>query len=260
VRTHLHTPQQGDNALAGQVAIVAGAGSGIGRAAALRLAASGVQVVLADRHEEGMAHTRDLLVATGATVSVAATDITNEDSVENLINVARSLGPVSILVNSVGITGPLDHRVHELPLAQYRQTFDVNLWGAVVLTKAVLPEMIERQYGRIVHVSSIAGKEGNPKMAPYNITKAGLIGFVKGAAKEYATEGITINAIAPAVVSGPLVDSQPEDVRSSLTAKVPMGRMGQPEEIAEVIAFAVSPACSFTTGFVFDASGGRATY
>jgi NAD(P)-dependent dehydrogenase (short-subunit alcohol dehydrogenase family) len=111
-----------------------------------------------------------------------------------------------------------------------------------------------------MHVASIAGKEGNPHMSPYNISKAGLIGFVKGAAKEYATSGITINAIAPAVIRSPMVEDQPEDTMNYMLARIPMRRMGEPEEVAEVIAFAVSKACSFTTGVVFDASGGRATY
>jgi NAD(P)-dependent dehydrogenase (short-subunit alcohol dehydrogenase family) len=244
----------------GQVAIVAGGASGIGRASALRLAELGARVVIADYAKEQLEVTLQELVAAGFDASSHVTDVSDPDSVQALVDHARTLGEVSVLVNSAGITGPLDRPVHELDLSEFRHTVEVNLWGTVYLTKAVLPGMLAAGYGRMMHVASIAGKEGNPHMSPYNISKAGLIGFVKGAAKEYATSGVTINAIAPAVIRSPMVEDQPEDTLNYMLGRIPMRRMGEPEEVAEVIAFAVSRACSFTTGVVFDASGGRATY
>lgn len=244
----------------GQVAIVAGGASGIGRASALRLASLGATVVLADFAEKPLSSTLTELTDAGHNATSHVTDVSDPGSVQDLVRHANIHGEVSVLVNSAGITGPLDRPVHELGLEEFRRTVDVNLWGTVYLTKALLPQMLDAGYGRMMHVASIAGKEGNPHMSPYNVSKAGLIGFVKGAAKEYATSGITINAIAPAVIRSPMVEDQPEDTLNYMLARIPMRRMGEPEEVAEVIAFAVSRACSFTTGIVFDASGGRATY
>jgi 3-oxoacyl-[acyl-carrier protein] reductase len=136
----------------------------------------------------------------------------------------------------------------------------VNLYGAIWLTQAVLPIMKSQKYGRIVQVASIAGKEGNPKMAPYNTSKSGLIGFVKGVAKEVATLGITVNALAPAVIKTPINENTSEEMLKYMVAKIPAGRLGEADEVAEIIAFMASKACSFTTGFTFDISGGRATY
>lgn len=244
----------------GQVAIVAGGASGIGRASAFRLASLGATVVVADYAPDQLQKTLAELVDAGYRATSCVTDVSDPDSVHGLVEHAAEHGDVSVLVNSAGITGPLDRPVHQLDLSEFRRTVDVNLWGTVYLTKAVLPAMLAAGYGRMMHVASIAGKEGNPHMSPYNISKAGLIGFVKGAAKEYATSGITINAIAPAVIRSPMVEDQPEDTLNYMLGRIPMKRMGEPEEVAEVIAFAVSRACSFTTGVVFDASGGRATY
>jgi 3-oxoacyl-[acyl-carrier protein] reductase len=136
----------------------------------------------------------------------------------------------------------------------------VNLYGAIWLTQAVLPIMKSQKYGRIVQVASIAGKEGNPKMAPYNTSKSGLIGFVKGVAKEVATLGITVNALAPAVIKTPLNENTSEEMLKYMVVKIPAGRLGEVGEVAEIISFMASKACSFTTGFTFDISGGRATY
>jgi 2-dehydro-3-deoxy-L-rhamnonate dehydrogenase (NAD+) len=250
------TPQ----AFEGQLAIVTGAASGIGAATAKILGARGAHLVLVDRDEEKLEHVETSLASDGVTVSHCVTDISQPEDISALINFAQKMGRVSVLVNSAGITGPLDRKTHQLDIHNFDNTYAVNLRGAVMLTMAVLPEMVEAGYGRIVHVASIAGKEGNPNMAPYNMAKAGLIGFVKGCAKEYATDGITVNAIAPAVIRSPMVESEPPEQIEYMLGKIPMHRMGEPSEVAEVIAFAASRACGFTTGFVFDASGGRATY
>ncbi len=244
----------------GQVAIVTGAGSGIGAATARLLASRDAQVVIADRDQEaGEAVAASIVEAGGRAVAVP-TDVSNPADVSAAVEHARSLGPLAILVNSAGVTGPLGKKAHELGIDDFDRTLGVNLRGAVLLTLEVLPDMVAAGYGRIMHVASIAGKEGNPGMTPYDASKAGLIGFVKGVAKEYATHGITVNAIAPAVIRGPMAEGEPQETIDYMLSRIPIGRMGEPTEVAETIAFAVSPACSFTTGFVFDASGGRATY
>lgn len=246
--------------LTNQIAIVTGSGSGIGAATARILGARGARLVLADRDAASVTAVAEELQSQGIDAVAVPTDISDELSVAELVSAARARGPIAVLVNSAGITGPLGRKTHELDIEAFDSTLAVNLRGAILLTMGVLPDMLEAQYGRIMQVVSIAGKEGNPGMAPYNSAKAGLIGFVKGCAKEYATSGITVNAIAPAVIRGPMAEGEPPAVIEYMLSRIPMRRMGEPIEVAEVIAFAVSPACTFTTGFVFDATGGRATY
>ena len=246
--------------LQGQLALVTGAASGIGAATAHLLGSRGAHVVLVDRDEAKLLEQHAALESEGVSVSHHVTDISQASDVSALLDFARSQGTPAVLVNSAGITGPLDRKTHQLDIADFDATYSINLRGAILLTMAVLPDMVEAGYGRIVHVASIAGKEGNPNMAPYNMAKSGLIGFVKGCAKEYATHGISVNAIAPAVIHSHMVEGEPPEQIEYMLGKIPMHRMGEPSEVAEVIAFAASPACSFTTGFVFDASGGRATY
>jgi 2-dehydro-3-deoxy-L-rhamnonate dehydrogenase (NAD+) len=151
-------------------------------------------------------------------------------------------------------------KAHDVDLEDFDTVYRINLRGALVASQAVLPGMLEQNYGRILHVASIAGKEGNAGMAAYSATKAGLIGLVKSMAKDYAETGITINALAPAVIQTPMVDALPQATVDYMTAKIPMRRCGTLQEVAAMIAWIVSPACSFTTGFTFDLSGGRATY
>jgi len=244
----------------GELAIVTGAASGIGAATARILGQRGAHVILVDRERSKLQDMEASLSEEGLSVSSYVADISKAEDIAGLVESARQRGSVSVLVNSAGITGPLDRKTHQLAIEDFDATYAINLRGAVVLTMAVLPDMIEAGYGRIVHVASIAGKEGNPNMAPYNMAKAGLIGFVKGCAKEYATHGITVNAIAPAVIRSPMAEDEPPEQIEYMLGKIPMRRMGEPSEVAEVIAFAASRACGFTTGFVFDASGGRATY
>jgi 3-oxoacyl-[acyl-carrier protein] reductase len=156
--------------------------------------------------------------------------------------------------------GPTNTKVEDMDWAIFEKTVSINLFGAIWVTQAVLPHMKARKYGRIAHVASIAGKEGNPGMHAYNTSKAGLIGFVKGVGKEVAGDGITINAFAPAVIRTPFNAGTSDETLKYMLGRIPMGRVGEPEEAAEMLAFMVSKACSFTTGFTFDASGGRATY
>ena len=249
-----------DRSLQDQVALVTGAAGGIGLATAEILAARGVKVVMADLDGSRLAMAARQQADMGRQVRAVPCDISDASSVRDAVLAAREFGAISILVNSAGVTGMLGKPTHEMPIEEFHRVLSINLIGAILLTQAVLPDMLDAQYGRIMHVASIAGKEGNPMMTPYDASKSGLIGFVKGAAKEYATQGIVINAMAPAVIRSPMIEGQPQEVLDYMISRIPMHRIGEPAEVAEVIAFAVSPACTFTTGFVFDASGGRATY
>lgn len=241
--------------------LVVGAGGGIGRAVAADLAAHGASVVAADRDQDAARETAAGVEATGGRAIGVALDIADEQSAHQAVATAMAWnGPLSALVNAAGVQGLLGVPSHEVDVASFDAVLRINLTGALVLTRAVFPGFLDRRYGRVVHVASIAGKEGNPNMVAYSASKAGLIGLVKAQGKEYATAGITVNAIAPAVIRTPFLDTQPQEVLDYMTAKIPMGRLGTTAEVASLIRFMVSPECSFTTGFVFDASGGRATY
>jgi 3-oxoacyl-[acyl-carrier protein] reductase len=169
-------------------------------------------------------------------------------------------GPLSAAINCVGILGKNGDKIEFLEIQDFDNVCAVNLRGAVILTKAVIAGMAERGYGRILHIASISGKEGNPYLVAYSATKAGLIGMVKSVGKEYATSGVTINAMAPALIESPMSESFSEQQMTALKAKIPMDRLGKSQEVADMAAWIISPACSFTTGFTFDLSGGRATY
>ena len=242
-------------------AIVVGAGSGIGRAAAEFLAGEGVAVGCLDRDGAAAAETARRIEGSGAKSIAVTGDVTDERTIAPAIDrIVAALGSLEALVNCAGITGKTNVKGHEVDLADFDAVYRINLRGALVVAQAVLPRMLAQNYGRILHVASIAGKEGNAGMAAYSASKAGLIGLVKSMAKDYAGTGVTINALAPAVIQTPLVDALPQATIDYMTAKIPMRRCGTLEEVAAMIAWIVSPACSFTTGFTFDLSGGRATY
>ena len=246
---------------AGQVVIVTGAGSGIGRSAAQLIASRGAKVICIDLNQAGVDECVDQITKAGATAESVVLDISNQ---KNVMEVITTLGNkhkrLDALVNCAGYPGPTGKFVEDITWNDYQKVIEVNLFGAIWLTQAVLPIMKKQKYGRIVQVASIAGKEGNPKMAPYNTAKAGLIGFVKGVAKEVAVDGITINSLAPAVIATPINKNTAKETLDYMISKIPAGRLGEPSEVAEIIAFMGSKACSFTTGFTFDISGGRATY
>ncbi len=240
----------------GQTVVVVGGASGIGAAAAALLAARGAAVVCLDR--DGAA--ADAVAGKIGGLGLAA-DVTDPASVRAAFDqAAERFGQLHGVINSAGVQGPLGKPSHEVDLDDFDATYRVNLRGALVVSQVAVRHMLPHRYGRIAHVASIAGKEGNPGMVAYSATKAGLIGMVKAQGKEYAESGITVNALAPAVIQTDFVASQPPEVVAYMTEKIPMRRTGTVEEVAAMLAFMVSRACSFTTGFTFDASGGRAVY
>lgn len=232
-----------------QVAVVTGAASGLGLAIAKRLHDRGAQVALLDLHE-----------ATGIGAAFKV-DLTNETNVANVINqIGERFGRIDILVNSAGITGQTNIKSHEVTTEDLRAVFEVNFMASFFTSRAVLPWMLRRNYGRILHIASVAGKEGNAGMLAYSASKAAVIGMTKVQGKEYAETGITVNALAPAVIKTPMVEAMPEAQVKYMTDKIPMKRCGTLEEIAHMAEFIVSPQTGFTTGFTFDMTGGRATY
>ncbi len=243
----------------GQVVLVVGAASGIGRAAAQLIASRSAHVVIADLDKAGLTTLQSELGLNDS--QVKSVDLSDQTSIKALVDsVIAEHGKIDALVNTAGIVGPTNTKLEDLDWSAFEKTIAINLFGTIWLTQAVIPHMKSKKYGRIAHVASIAGKEGNPGMHAYNTSKAGMIGFIKGVGKEVAAEGITINAFAPAVIRTPFNAGTSDETLKYMLARIPMGRVGEPEEAAEILAFMASKACSFTTGFTFDASGGRATY
>jgi NAD(P)-dependent dehydrogenase (short-subunit alcohol dehydrogenase family) len=243
--------------LTGQTAIVTGAATGIGEAIARRLASAGASIALIDLDREGAEKVARALA--GGSFAVQS-DVTNSGAVRGAVEeVIRRTGRIDILVNNAGIAGraaPIAEQTDE----DWQHNIAVNLTGVFNMCRAVVPHMLSRKYGRIVNIASIAGKEGNPRMAPYSATKAGVIGLTKSIGKELATEGICVNAVSPAVVRTRILDQLTPEQIAYMTDKIPMRRTGKPEEIAAVVHFLASPDCSFVTAQCYDASGGRATY
>jgi 3-oxoacyl-[acyl-carrier protein] reductase len=188
-------------------------------------------------------------------------DITDEAQVQQTVeHVVKHFGTIDILVNSAGITGVTNIKSHETQTENIRKVFDVNYFGSYFTSKYVLPHMLKQNYGRVLHIASIAGKEGNAGMLAYSSSKAAVIAMAKVQGKEYAETGVTINALAPAVIQTALVEVMPQEQVKYMTDKIPAKRCGTLEEVANLVAFIVSPMNSFTTAFTFDLSGGRATY
>ena len=244
-----------------QAALVAGGADGLGKAIGTRLAAEGATVVLADKNEAKLAATVAELNGIGASVTGLPVDITDEEAVATLYaQVAGQSGRLDIMVNAAGIVGPTNTSIGDYPTAAFDEIYRVNLRGTFLMTKYAVAAMSRQNSGRILLIASIAGKEGNPNMVGYSATKAGVIGLVKAVGKEYATKGITVNGLAPAVIKTEMnADTAPEQLKY-MTDKIPMGRLGTVEEVAAIATWIVSPEASFSTGFVFDISGGRATY
>jgi len=243
--------------LAGQTAIVTGAATGIGEAIARRLAQAGAVVAVADIDRTGAEGTA---ASIGGDAFAVEVDITQDASVRRTVDeVLQRRSQIDVLVNNAGIAGraaPLWEQTDE----DWRRIIAVNLTGVFHFCRAVIPHMRARRYGRIVNVSSVAGKEGNPNMTGYSATKAGVIAFTKSLAKEVATEGICVNSVTPAVIRTRILEQLTPAQIDYMTERIPMRRTGTPEEIAAVVHFLASPDCSFVTGQCYDASGGRATY
>jgi 3-oxoacyl-[acyl-carrier protein] reductase len=244
--------------LNGQVGIVTGGGSGIGLAIATRLQDEGVRIALLDLNEDALTKARAQL---GSDTLSFALNLTDEQAVGNAVGqIAERFGRVDILVNSAGVTGVTNIKSHEARTADVRFVFEVNFMASFFTSRAVLPLMLKQNYGRILHIASVAGKEGNAGMLAYSASKAAVIGMTKVQGKEYAENGITVNALAPAVIRTPMVEAMPPDQVKYMTDKIPMKRCGTLEEISHLAAYIVSPGAGFTTGFTFDMTGGRATY
>lgn len=242
--------------LTGQVALVTGAGQGIGAGIARRLHGAGARVAVFDKD-----HTRAKTVAAGLDGLAIAGDVCSESQAAAAVRrTEETLGPLSILVNNAGIAGRTDLSWN-LEIEEVRSVFEVNVMGTFLFCKAVVPGMLARGQGRIVNVASIAGKEGNPTLLPYSASKAAVIAMTKSLAKELAGKGdITVNAISPAVIRTQMLEDLAPSTVEYMIAKIPIGRTGTIDEVAALVHYLASPEASFTTGQCYDISGGRATY
>jgi len=240
-----------------KTALVTGAARGIGLAIATRLAADGLRVALLDQDGDGVeAAARS--IGRGALALVG--DVTRTKDVDGAVaRVESAWGRLDVLVNNAGITGR-SFPIWELSDDDWQRVIDVDLTSVFLCSRAAVKVMLRQGSGRIVNIASIAGKEGNPTLVPYSTAKAGVIGLTKALAKEVATRGILVNAVAPAVIGTELLEQMERSTVDLLVSKIPMGRVGKPEEVAALVAWLASDECSFSTGAVYDLSGGRATY
>jgi 2-dehydro-3-deoxy-L-rhamnonate dehydrogenase (NAD+) len=243
----------------GQVAVVTGGGQGIGEAICRRLAAAGAKVGVFDMSQDNAHRVAESI---GGVPLIG--DITREADIERVFGeMTLAAGKVDVLVNNAGVASRKgrDLPIWELVREDWEFVMGINVTGLVLCCKAVLPGMIERRYGRIINIASIAGKEGNPKMAPYSASKAAVICLTKSLAKELVGKGdICVNSVAPAVIQTPILDQLNAEQINMMLSKIPLGRTGKPDEVAALVHFLSSSECSFTTGQCIDISGGRATY
>ena len=234
---------------AGQKAVVTGGASGIGAAVAARLHAEGAQVCIWDRE-----------AADAGAIAGERLDVTDPDAVaETAKRTIETMGGIDILVCSAGVAGP-NATTWDYTIDDWKKVFDINVHGLFYCNRAVVPAMRAADYGRIVNIASIAGKEGNPNASAYSASKAAVIGLTKSLGKELAKTGITVNSVTPAAVRTPIFDQITEEHVQFMLSKIPMGRLGTVDEVAALVCWLASRECSFTTGAVFDVSGGRAVY
>jgi len=247
-----------------RVCLVTGGASGIGRTISERLASEGARAIVIFDIADAAPATVDLKkINPSVEVHAAKVDLTKEAEVAKGVGeVLAAFGQIDVLVQAAGITGKTNIKSHEVDPADFQKVFDINLKAIFLMSRAILPSMMKHGYGRIVNIASISGKDGNAGMLAYSSSKAAVIALTKVMGKEYANLGhdITINCIAPATVMTDMVLALPKETVKYMTDKIPMGRMCTKEEVAATVCFAASPECSFTTGFCFDATGGRTVY
>jgi len=253
----MHSNQRFSN----KTAIITGAADGIGKGVAFRLGKEGARVVILDINEALLKKTVAEFNAAGIESKGFATDIADEDQVRSaVLQTENEFGTIDILVHAAGIVGPTSTKITDYSASDFDKIYQVNLRGSFLITKYVLTVMKKNGKGRVLLIASIAGKEGNPGMIGYSSTKAGVIGLVKGVAKEFADTFITVNGLAPAVIKTAMNENTSPEQLAYMTAKIPMSRLGTIEEVAAMCSFIVSDENSFSTGFIYDISGGRATY
>jgi 3-oxoacyl-[acyl-carrier protein] reductase len=241
----------------GRHAVVTGGATGLGYAIAQRLVNSGGSVSLWDRDEAAAKQAASTL---GAKAHAVGVDVAEHESVQRAVQATlQHAGRIDALVNSAGITGP-NTKVWEYPVEAWRQVMDVNLTGLFICCREVVPAMRSAGYGRIVNIASVAGKDGNPNASAYSASKAGVIALTKSLGKELADTGVRVNCVTPAAVKTAIFDQMTEQHIQFMLSKIPMGRFGTPGEIAAMVAWLCTEECSFSTGAVFDLSGGRSTY
>jgi len=246
------------NGFKDRIGIITGAASGIGLAIARKLSSYNARLALFDNNKDLLL---ELKQEFPQHTKFEVVDISNEEEVQKAVDeTAEHFGSIDLLVNSAGITGKTNLKSHEVEYVDLKKVFDVNFLGSFYTSKHVLPWMLKNNYGRILHIASIAGKEGNAGMLAYSASKAAVIAMAKVQGKEYAETNITVNSLAPAVIETALVKAMPHEQVKYMTDKIPMKRCGTLEEIANMAAFILSNENSFSTGFTFDLSGGRATY
>lgn len=241
-----------------QVAIITGAASGLGLAISKKLISLGAKVAVFDINA---ADATKAFAGLESHSLIFGIDITNQKLVNDTTNeIISKWGRIDVLINCAGITGKTNIKSHEVDTENLKKVFEINYMASYYTAQAVLPQMLIQNYGRILHIASVAGKEGNAGMLAYSSSKAAVIGMTKVQGKEYAETGITVNALAPAVIRTPLVDAMPAEQVKYMTDKIPMKRCGSLEEAADLASFIVSKENSFTTAFTYDLTGGRATY
>lgn len=245
----------------GRHAVITGGATGLGFAIAQRMLASGARVTLWDRDAPGMTTAAELLKKEhpGAVVNTVQVDVASHDSVVKATAQTTALAGVDVLVNSAGITGP-NTKLWDYPVEDWKQVFDVNVHGLFYCCREISAHMKARNYGRIVNIASVAGKDGNPNASAYSASKAAVIGLTKSLGKELAETGVRVNCVTPAAVKTTMFDQMSPEHIQFMLSKIPMARFGLPEEVAAMVTWLSTEDCSFSTGAVFDLSGGRATY
>jgi NAD(P)-dependent dehydrogenase (short-subunit alcohol dehydrogenase family) len=245
----------------GRHGVVTGGATGLGFAIAERMVASGARVTLWDRDIGGMGTAAELIKARhpGAQIACVSVDVTNHPAVVQATAQTVAIAPVDALVNCAGISGP-NVKLWDYGVEDWQQVMNVNIMGVFYGCREIVPHMRERKFGRIVNIASVAGKEGNPNASAYSTSKAAVIGLTKSLGKELADLDIKVNCVTPAAVKTAIFDQMSEQHIQFMLNKIPMGRFGTPEEIAAMVVWLCTEDCSFSTGAVFDLSGGRATY